>query len=97
MKFVIFLKSSQLFKFLLPFLFINKTLLLNSLKTRTAMNSKISVFVICVEVIIHLLYNLHNCTFNVNYINMIGLNKRRKKESINAFLSLFNLNLSYSM
>ena len=29
------------------------------------MNAKISVFVICVEVIIYLLlYNLHDCTFN---------------------------------
>ena len=34
------------------------------MKTRTAMNAKISVFVICVEAIIHLLlYNLHDCTF----------------------------------
>ena len=31
------------------------------------MNAKISVFVICVEVIIYLLLdNLHDCTFNVN-------------------------------
>ena len=30
------------------------------------MNAKISVFVICVEVIIYLLlHNLHDCTFNV--------------------------------
>ena len=30
------------------------------------MNVKISVFVICVEAIIYLLfYNLHDCTFNV--------------------------------
>ena len=34
------------------------------LKTRTAMNAKISVFVICVETIIYLLlHNLHDCTF----------------------------------
>ena len=47
------------------FLFINKTLRLNNLKTRTAMNAKISVFVICVEAIIYLLlYNLHDCTFS---------------------------------
>ena len=45
-------------------LFINKTLRLNDLKTRTAMNAKISLFVICVEVIIYLLRNLHDCTFN---------------------------------
>ena len=32
------------------------------------MNVKISVFVICVKVIIYfLLYNLHNCTFNYSY------------------------------
>ena len=45
------------------FLFINKTLRLNPLKTRTAMNARISVFVICVEVIIYLLlHNFHDCT-----------------------------------
>ena len=50
--------------FLLSFLFINKTLRLNNLKSRTAMNAKISVFIICVEAIIYLLlYNLHDCTF----------------------------------
>ena len=48
----------------MSFLFINKTLRLNNLKTRTAMNAKISVFVVCVEAIIYLLlYNLHDCTF----------------------------------
>ena len=37
---------------------------LNNLKTRTAMNAKISAFVICVEAITYLLlYNLHDCTF----------------------------------
>ena len=42
----------------------DKTLRLNNLKTRTAKNAKISVFVICVEAIIYLLlYNLHDCTF----------------------------------
>ena len=41
-----------------------KTLRLNKLKTRTAMNAKILVFVICVKVIIYLLLsNLHDCTF----------------------------------
>ena len=64
MKFAIFEKSSLLFKFLLSFLFINKILWLNNLKTRTAMNVTISVFVICVEAMIYLLlYNLHDCTF----------------------------------
>ena len=55
-KFAIFLNSSLLFNsFYCLFLFINKTLWLNNLKTRTAMNPKISAFVICVEVIIYLL------------------------------------------
>ena len=64
-KFAIFLKSSLLFNcFYCLFLFTNKTLRLNNLKTRTPMNVKIPVFVICVEAIIYLLlYNLHDCTF----------------------------------
>ena len=49
---------------MLSFLFINKTLRLNNLKIRTAMNAIISVFVICFEAIIYLLlHNLHDCTF----------------------------------
>ena len=37
------------------------------LKTRTAVNAKISVFVIRAEVITYLLiYNLHDCTFQVD-------------------------------
>ena len=65
MKFAIFLQSSVLFKFLLSFKFISKILQLTNLKTGTAMNVKISVFVICVEAIIDLLlYNLHACNFN---------------------------------
>ena len=40
-------------------------MVLNNLKTRAAMNEKISLFVICVEAITYLLlYNLHDCTFN---------------------------------
>ena len=51
-------------QFLLSFLFINKTLRLNNLKTRTAMYANISVFVICVEAILNLLlHNLHDSTF----------------------------------
>ena len=39
---------------------------LNNLKIRTTMNTKMSVFVICLEVIIYLsLYNLHDRTFNL--------------------------------
>ena len=41
--------------------------MLGNLKTRAAMNAKISVFVICVEVITYLLlYNLYDCTFKQN-------------------------------
>ena len=68
-KFAIFLKSSLLFNsFYCLLLLINKTLRLNTLKTRAAMNAKLSVFDICVEVIIYLLsHNLHDCTFNNMY------------------------------
>ena len=49
----------------MSFPFINKTFQLNNLKTRTVMNAKISVFVICVEAIVYLLlYNFHDCTFD---------------------------------
>ena len=38
------------------------------------MNAKISVFVICVEVIIYLLlYNLHDCTFNKDILSKLNL------------------------
>ena len=50
------------------FQFINRILQLNSLKTKKAMNVKTLVFVICVEQIIYLLYNLHDCTFNTQEI-----------------------------
>ena len=44
-----------------------KNLQLNTSKTKTAMNAKISIFVICVESIIYLLlHNLHDCTFKAN-------------------------------
>ena len=63
-------------------LFINKTLGLNNLKTRTAMNVKISKFVICVKGIIHLLlYNLHDCVSKV--VQLLILSK---------FLALVHLN-----
>ena len=66
----IFLKSSLLFNsFYCLLLFINKTWRLNNLNTRTAMNAKISRFVICVEEIIYLLlYSLHDCIFNLTII-----------------------------
>ena len=54
------------------FLFINKTLRLKNLKTRTAVNAKISVFVNCVEAIIYLLlYGLHYDTFK-SFVNLWG-------------------------
>ena len=68
-KFAIFSRSALLFNsFYCFFPFINKILRPNNLKTRTAMNVKISVFVTCAEGIIYLLLNnLHDCTFN-NFI-----------------------------
>ena len=64
-KFAIFLKGSLLFKFLLSFLFINKTSQLNNLKTWIAMNAKMSVFGICVEEIVYFSsYNMHDYTLN---------------------------------
>ena len=58
-----FLKSS-LFNNFIVFSVYKKTLRLNNVKTRTAMNVKIVVFVICDEAIIYLLlYNLHDCAF----------------------------------
>ena len=48
----------------MSFLFINKIFQLNNLKTRAAINAKISVIFISAEAIIYLLlYNLHDCTF----------------------------------
>ena len=52
--------------YIYPLCGFNKTLRLNNVKTRTAMNTKMSLFVICVEMIIYLLlYNLRECTFNL--------------------------------
>ena len=49
------------------FLFINKILRLDNLKTAAATNAKISAFLICVEATVYLLlYSLHDCTFK-NY------------------------------
>ena len=48
-------------------MFINKNVRFNNSKTRTAMNAKISIHVICVEAIIYLsLRNLHDCNFKEN-------------------------------
>ena len=43
------------------------------------MNAKISVFIICVEVIIYLLlYNLHGCTFNMGILPIPKLSRNVK-------------------
>ena len=75
MIFAIFLKNSVLFNsFYCLFLFIIKNLRLNNLKTRIAVNAKISVFVICVEAIIYLLlYDLHDCTINCKIYDVTNL------------------------
>ena len=66
-------------QFLLPVLFINKTLRLNNLKTRTAINAKTSVYIICVEAIVYfLLCNLHVCTFKMN----ISTKEKRSLETL---------------
>ena len=62
-------KSQERIKFLLSFLFINKTLQFSHLKTRTAKNGNILAFVICVEPIKYLLCNFCDYTFNVLQIN----------------------------
>ena len=48
----------------MSFLFINKPLWLNNLKTTRALSAKISRFVICVETIIYSSKNLDDHTFN---------------------------------
>ena len=64
-------KSILKISHLLFWLSINKTLRLNKLKTRTAMDEKTRVFAICFEVIIYLLLNsLHDCTFNLSFTNI---------------------------
>ena len=45
-------------------MFINKNLRLDNSNTKTAVNAKISIFIICVEAIIYLLlHNFHDSTF----------------------------------
>ena len=56
----------------IAFSFFNKNSRFNNLKTRTAMNAQISMFVIFVKAIIYLsLYNLHNCTFKRIWANSL--------------------------
>ena len=70
LKIAIFLKSTTFKQFLLYFLSINKSSQFNDLKTRAAMDAKISVFVIYVEAIIYLLlHNLHDSTFKGCFLN----------------------------
>ena len=64
----------------LSFLFTNKTLRLNNLKTRKGMNAKISVFVICAKAIIYLLlYNLHDCNLK-EQIQLFSIVMTKKTE-----------------
>ena len=55
------------FIYYLSFIFINKNWRLNYTKTKTAMNAKLSISVICVEAIIYfLLHDLQDCTVKGN-------------------------------
>ena len=68
MKFAVFLKSSLVFNsFYCLFFLLTKLYGSIALKTRAAMNAKMSMFIIWVEAITYLLlYNLHDCTFKYN-------------------------------
>ena len=70
----------------------NKTLRLNNLKARAAMNAKISVFFICVEAIIYLLlYNLHVSTFkstNLSIFKNTAINPKNKDRCSQNALAL---------
>ena len=78
-KFSIILKSSELFNSsFCIFLFTNKSLKHNNIKTRTAMSARISVFVICIEAIIYfLLCKFHHCTFKSTALILIHLQMRK--------------------
>ena len=66
----------------MPFLFTNKTLPLNNLKTRTDMNVKIPVFLICAETIVYLLlYNFHDYTFKCHRLQKTAQKKNSKKSN----------------
>ena len=56
---------------MLSFLFKNKTLRLNNLKARTAMNSKISVLVTCVEAIMYLLLYKQTFSYSKSFIGFV--------------------------
>ena len=90
MKFASFLKSSLHFNSFYCLLFINKTLRLNDLKARTAMNAKALVFVICVDAIIYLLlYNLHTVPLKVKTKEIIWHAKEIKVVIYRSTLSKF--------
>ena len=69
--------------------FLNQTSQLNNLKTRTAMNAKILLFVICVEAFTYfLLYNFHDCTFKGTFfLSASNFSKFYKESSIMIFFS----------
>ena len=75
----------------MSFLFINKTLRLNNLKTRTAMTEKFSVFAICVETIIYLLlYDLPDFTYNNQYCSICRPSTSIIHQSIGLNASIFS-------
>ena len=68
-------------------MFINKTLRLNNLTTRRAMNMKVSVVDTCIEAIIYLLlHNLHDCTFKSKFLFL--LQEKEEKEAGTHFVLL---------
>ena len=94
-----FLKRQPTFsQSLLSFLFINETLLLDNLKTRTATNASLSVFVICVGAMLYLLlYKLHDSTFTIvgfRFQNFIFTRKISKQKTFWASIRMFNMQTS---
>ena len=61
------------------------------------MNAKISVFVICVELIIYLLlYNLHDCTFKFKYYAYLSLQSSAGYDHISDVpTGIYLLNVNY--
>ena len=60
------------------------------LKTRTDVNAKMSVFVICVETIIYLLlYNLHDCTFKEKPTGKTCFSLEMKRFALRIYLAKF--------
>ena len=78
----------------MSFLFINKTLGLSNIKTRTAMNVNILVFVLCVEAIIFLsLSNLNDSTFNLGFKLATSIPDVLMCVSENVFVLITSLSL----